>query len=76
MDQSKAVTIPKMVEAIMAEMQTNDIANHLLKECEGLTETMAPALASGIIGRAITFGYTIPSVIDNVIKEWKLANGY
>lgn len=64
----------EVIGAIQREIQTGDINNHLLDRCPGLTPEMARVMTAGVIAKAVTYGYTIPSVIEEYVKEWEAAN--
>jgi hypothetical protein len=70
MDKSAPLNIEEMVALAKEEIRTGDIAKALTERCPGITYPMASALSAGVIGRAITFGYTIPSVIEHVVTTW------
>ena len=63
-----------IIASIQKEIQTGDINNHLLDRCEGLTPEMARVMTAGILAKAVTYGYSLPSVIEEFITAWKDGN--
>jgi hypothetical protein len=66
----------EIVERIQKEIQTGDINNHLIDRCPGLTPEMARVMTAGILAKAITFGYNLPSVIEEFVKAWEESREY
>jgi hypothetical protein len=64
----------EVIGAIQSEIQTGDINNFLLDSCPGLTPEMARVMTAGVLAKAITYGMTIPSVLDEYVTAWKEAN--
>lgn len=64
-----------IIQAVQTEIQTGDINNILLDRCPGLTPEMSRVLVAGIIAKAITYGYTITSVIEEYVTAWEESNG-
>lgn len=52
------------------EIDNGSIQAELLEKCPGLTPEMSLVLASGVLAKALVFGYSIPSVIEEYIREW------
>ena len=63
-----------VIHAIQREVQTGDINNHLLDRCPGLTPEMARVMTAGVLAKAVTYGFTIPSVIEEYVNAWKEAH--
>ena len=64
-----------IIRAVQTEIQTGDINNILLDRCPGLSPEMSRVLVAGIIAKAVTFGFTIPSVIEEYVEAWRESNG-
>jgi hypothetical protein len=60
-----------VIERLRSEIHTGDIKTRLLDACPGLTPDMASVMVAGILAKALTFGYALPSVIDEYITTWK-----
>jgi len=69
-----AKTTVDIIKAVQTENQTGDITNHLLDSCKELTPEMARVMTAGILAKALTYGYSIPTVIEEYIEAWKDAN--
>lgn len=60
-----------VIANIQREIQTGDINSHLLDRCAGLTPEMARVMTAGVLAKALTYGMTIPSVIEEFVQAWK-----
>lgn len=60
-----------VIEAIQKEIHTGDINNYLLDSCPGLAPEMARVMTAGVLAKAVTYGMTIPSVIEEYVQAWK-----
>lgn len=52
------------------EMLNGNIQGELMERCHNLTPEMSLVLASGVLAKALAFGYSIDSVIEEYVKEW------